>query len=111
MLAGSKNFHVFELTRQLPRFSMYCRVDGQGVPVSPTKTATDKDNRAPSPDPLPAEGLLVTPKSSVHLQIRERPARIAMWVNQNFLLGEEIEATPEKDSVGGPGGNSPASER
>ena len=23
---GSKHFHVFELTRQLPRFSMYCRI-------------------------------------------------------------------------------------
>ena len=29
LFSGSKNFHVFELTRQLPRFSMYCRGDSK----------------------------------------------------------------------------------
>ena len=78
---GNKNFHVFELTRQLPRFAMYCRVDANGHPISPTK------RRSPEPpvEPVPE------PKGHVTFQVSERPARVAMWINQNFLLGEELE--------------------
>ncbi|KAK7098674.1 BBSome complex member BBS2-like [Littorina saxatilis] len=64
-LIGHKNssqFHVFELTRQLPRFSMYSLF---------TET--------------PAQ-----PRSSVTMQLNDRPQRLLMWVNQNFLLSEDV---------------------
>lgn len=62
---GYKNctqYHVFELTRQLPRFSMYslCGADTQ-----------------------PAKG-------SVVFQVNERVQRIVMWINQNFLLQDDV---------------------
>ena len=60
----SSQFHVFELTRQLPRFAMYGLV------------------AADIPDP----------KSSVTFQINERINRVVMWINQNFLLQEDITA-------------------
>ncbi|XP_028665213.1 Bardet-Biedl syndrome 2 protein homolog [Erpetoichthys calabaricus] len=63
---GGKNstqFHVFELTRQLPRFSMYA-------------LCTDKS--------------LSVPKSKVTFLINERVQRVIMWLNQNFLLTEDI---------------------
>ncbi|MBN3311028.1 BBSome complex member BBS2 [Amia ocellicauda] len=65
---GSKNstqFHVFEITRQLPRFSMYdlCKED---------------------PGPRPA--------GRVTFAINDRPQRVIMWLNQNFLLPTGIES-------------------
>lgn len=63
---GSHQFHVFELTRQLPRFSMYCRL------------------LEPSSEPLPP--------SWVEFKINERSARVALWLNQNFLMGDDLEA-------------------
>ena len=52
------------------------------------------------------------------IQVRERPARVAMWINQNFLLGEELEASQSNSSTlptttsGGPElSYSPATER
>ncbi|KAK6191700.1 hypothetical protein SNE40_003318 [Patella caerulea] len=65
-LVGSKTstqFHVFELTRQLPRFSMYSLCD----------------NNIPEP------------KSSVTFQINERVQRVLMWINQNFLMQDDLE--------------------
>jgi len=65
--------------------------------MSPSRS---EGGRTLSPDPgLPPEGLFVMPKSSVHLQVRERPARIAMWLNQNFLLSEELEATVDASAA------------
>ena len=62
---GSQHFHVFELTRQLPRFSMYCRLlEPSGLPL---------------------------PESFVTFKVNERAARVALWLNQNFLMGEELE--------------------
>lgn len=61
---SSVQFHVFELTRQLPRFSMY-------VLNSP----------ASSPEP----------SSHVTFSINERVQRIVLWLNQNFLLPEDTE--------------------
>ncbi|XP_054272128.1 Bardet-Biedl syndrome 2 protein homolog [Macrosteles quadrilineatus] len=61
---SSEQFHVFELTRQLPCFSMYTIVK-----VSPT----------PAP-----------PSSYVTFKLNERIQRVEMWLNQNFLLPEEI---------------------
>ncbi|XP_072278942.1 BBSome complex member BBS2 [Pyxicephalus adspersus] len=61
---SSVQFHVFELTRQLPRFSMY-------VLSSPTS----------SPEP----------SSYVTFSINERVQRVVLWLNQNFLLPEDTE--------------------
>uniref|UniRef100_A0A8D3EA93 Bardet-Biedl syndrome 2 protein homolog n=1 Tax=Scophthalmus maximus TaxID=52904 RepID=A0A8D3EA93_SCOMX len=58
-------FHVFEITRQLPRFSMY------------------DVNFDSSADP---------PTGSVTFSISERPQRVVMWLNQNFLLPEGVES-------------------
>uniref|UniRef100_A0A8B9YHK9 Bardet-Biedl syndrome 2 protein homolog n=1 Tax=Bos mutus grunniens TaxID=30521 RepID=A0A8B9YHK9_BOSMU len=59
---SSTQFHVFELTRQLPRFSMYALT---------------------SPDPASE------PLSYVNFIIAERAQRVVMWLNQNFLLPED----------------------
>ncbi|CAB4058065.1 BBS2 [Lepeophtheirus salmonis] len=66
---NSKNFHVFELTRQLPRFSMYHLL---------TKESTDYKNLLPS--------------GHIHFKLNERISRIIIWLNQTFLLEEEFEA-------------------
>ncbi|XP_074660116.1 BBSome complex member BBS2-like [Tubulanus polymorphus] len=62
---GSRNstqFHVFELMRQLQRFSMYALCT---QPVA-------------------------EPSSHVTFQINERINRVLMWINQNFLLQEDL---------------------
>uniref|UniRef100_A0A8B9FPX2 Bardet-Biedl syndrome 2 protein homolog n=1 Tax=Amazona collaria TaxID=241587 RepID=A0A8B9FPX2_9PSIT len=61
---NSTQFHVFELTRQLPRFSMYA---------------------LSSPDSA------AEPLSFVNCTMNERPQRIVMWLNQSFLLPEDVE--------------------
>ncbi|KAK3104019.1 hypothetical protein FSP39_023716 [Pinctada imbricata] len=61
---SSIQFHVFELTRQLPRFSMY----------APCRTECPE------------------PKSSCTFQVNERIQRVLLWINQNFLLQEDIVA-------------------
>lgn len=66
-LVGSRSsaqYHVFELTRQLPRFSMFCLVPK-----------------------LPPE---LMPAGRVQFTVQERPQRIAMWINTNFLLEEDL---------------------
>ncbi|XP_062922754.1 Bardet-Biedl syndrome 2 protein homolog [Mobula hypostoma] len=61
---NSMQFHVFELTRQLPRFSMYAQC-------------------------TPGTG--AEPQSYVTFTISDRMQRVVMWINQNFLLPEDIE--------------------
>ncbi|KAM9301908.1 BBSome complex member BBS2 [Gastrophryne carolinensis] len=61
---SSVQFHVFELTRQLPRFSMYVL-----------------SNPASSPEP----------SSYVTFTINERVQRVVLWLNQNFLLPEDTD--------------------
>ncbi|XP_075017106.1 BBSome complex member BBS2 isoform X4 [Calonectris borealis] len=61
---NSTQFHVFELTRQLPRFSMYA--------LSSPDSATE-------------------PLSFVNCTTNERPQRVVMWLNQSFLLPEDAE--------------------
>uniref|UniRef100_T1IM01 Bardet-Biedl syndrome 2 protein homolog n=1 Tax=Strigamia maritima TaxID=126957 RepID=T1IM01_STRMM len=61
---GSNNFHVFEVSRQLPRFSMY---------------VICKDTDAPKPSGF------------VNFVINDRVQRVLLWLNQSFLLMEEIE--------------------
>lgn len=59
---SSTQFHVFELTRQLPRFSMYA--------LNNPDSATE-------------------PPSYVNFVIAERTQRVALWLNQNFLLPDD----------------------
>ncbi|XP_075432983.1 BBSome complex member BBS2 isoform X1 [Ascaphus truei] len=61
---SSVQFHVFELTRQLPRFSMYVL-----------------SNPASTPEP----------PSYVTFTISERVQRVVLWLNQNFLLPEDTD--------------------
>lgn len=56
---NSEHFHVFELTRQLPRFAMYCRL---------------------------LEGSNNKPNGFVKFKISERAARVALWLNQVMIL-------------------------
>lgn len=56
-------YHVFELTRQLPRFSMYV-LCGPEIPMA---------------------------KGSVVFQVNERVQRVVLWINQNFLLQDDIQ--------------------
>uniref|UniRef100_A0A673V1V5 BBSome complex member BBS2 n=1 Tax=Suricata suricatta TaxID=37032 RepID=A0A673V1V5_SURSU len=59
---SSTQFHVFEMTRQLPRFSMYA--------LSSPDSASE-------------------PVSYVSFIIAERAQRVVIWLNQNFLLPED----------------------
>ncbi|KAM4614369.1 BBSome complex member BBS2 [Discoglossus pictus] len=61
---SSVQFHVFELTRQLPRFSMYVL-----------------GNQTSAPEP----------SSYVTFTTTERVQRVVLWLNQNFLLPEDAE--------------------
>nr|XP_023024753.1 Bardet-Biedl syndrome 2 protein homolog [Leptinotarsa decemlineata] len=60
----SVQFHVYEITRQLPRFSMYS-----------LKNPND----------------IIKPESFVQFKLNERVQRICMWINQNFLFSSDIE--------------------
>ncbi|XP_059059038.1 Bardet-Biedl syndrome 2 protein homolog [Achroia grisella] len=66
----SEQFHIFELTKQLPRFSMYT--------LAPPSLANTKHG------------------SNVTFRITERVQRICIWLNQNFLLEQEIELESEE---------------
>jgi len=81
---NSTSFHVFELTRQLPRFSMYSLYTEPSPPDGEAEEQTEKEE-------------LVNPKGEVTITIKERVQRITMWVNQNFLLTSDIEDTGHLD--------------
>ncbi|CAG9764410.1 unnamed protein product [Ceutorhynchus assimilis] len=70
---SSIQFHVFEVTKQLPCFSMYA-----------IKDALDAANK---------------PKGHVQFRINERLQRICMWINQNFIFPTEIEVESEPNLV------------
>uniref|UniRef100_A0A3B4G4B2 Bardet-Biedl syndrome 2 protein homolog n=1 Tax=Pundamilia nyererei TaxID=303518 RepID=A0A3B4G4B2_9CICH len=61
----STQFHVFEITRQLPRFSMY---------------------------DLAVDSSAAQPTGRVAFSINDRQQRVMMWLNQNFLLPEGEES-------------------
>ncbi|XP_008294012.1 BBSome complex member BBS2 [Stegastes partitus] len=61
----STQFHVFEITRQLPRFSMY---------------------------DVTVDSSAALPTGRVTFSINDRPQRVVMWLNQNFLLPEGVES-------------------
>ncbi|GFR02125.1 bardet-Biedl syndrome 2 protein homolog [Trichonephila clavata] len=63
---GSVHFHVFELTRQLPRFSMYAL----------TSEHSDEE-----------------PESYVKFFLNDRVQRVVSWINNNFLLMQDLEFT------------------
>ncbi|XP_048461695.1 Bardet-Biedl syndrome 2 protein homolog isoform X2 [Rhincodon typus] len=63
---NSMQFHVFELTRQLPRFSMYAQC---------------------------TPGTASEPQSYVTFTVSDRVQRVVMWMNQNFLIPDDIECT------------------
>ncbi|XP_050082782.1 Bardet-Biedl syndrome 2 protein homolog [Anopheles aquasalis] len=86
---SSVQFHVFELTRQLPKFAMYT------IPHSLTGSPKSISyiNRLPAKDGSPGE-------CYVEFRITERLKRICIWVNQNFLLPSDIEyVTSDADAT------------
>ncbi|CAG9533924.1 unnamed protein product [Cercopithifilaria johnstoni] len=60
--AKSTQLHVFEITRNIPRFVMY---------------ALNTENA-------------MQPEGKAEFHINERPPRLAVWINSNFLLTDEI---------------------
>lgn len=74
-------YHVFELNRQLPRFSMYSlpeRIAGSPKGLSDI-------NR------LSEEHMSKVPESYVKFRVTERVNRFCLFINQNFLLPADIE--------------------
>ncbi|GBP35574.1 Bardet-Biedl syndrome 2 protein homolog [Eumeta japonica] len=67
----SEQFHIFELSKQLPRFAMYTL-------ASESSKKSKRDGQ-------------------VTFKITERIQRICIWLNQNFLLEKEVE--PETDDA------------
>ncbi|KAJ8947860.1 hypothetical protein NQ318_010006 [Aromia moschata] len=61
---NSVQFHVFEITRQLPQFAMYA---------------------------LKPSNEQAAPEGFVRFKVNERLQRICMWINQNFLFPTDIE--------------------
>ncbi|XP_026277925.1 Bardet-Biedl syndrome 2 protein homolog [Frankliniella occidentalis] len=66
-LPRTEQFHVFELTRHLPRFAMYTLMSAT-APLSQDQ-----------------------PHNFVSFFISERVQRVILWINQNFLLSSELE--------------------
>ncbi|CAH1100216.1 unnamed protein product [Psylliodes chrysocephalus] len=62
---NSSQFHVYEITKQLPKFSMYC--------------LKEKGSRK------------LTGDNYVQFKVNERLQRICLWINQFFLLTEDVE--------------------
>lgn len=60
---NSIQYHVFEITRQLPKFSMY----------------TQRKNNE-----------ITLPESNVQFKVNERLQRFCIWINQNFLFPTDI---------------------
>ena len=71
----SQQFHVFELTRQLPRFSMYSMMSNP-------------------PPPPPTD---VTSSSFVTFTLNERIQRVMLWINRNFLLPNPLDINSTSD--------------
>ncbi|XP_053695343.1 Bardet-Biedl syndrome 2 protein homolog [Sabethes cyaneus] len=82
----SVQFHVFELTRQLPKFAMY--TIPHSLTGSPKSIAYINGL---SSEKTPGE-------SFVEFRITERLKRICIWINQNFLLPSDIEYMTSSDS-------------
>lgn len=74
--SGADLLQVFEITRQLPRFCMYEFI--------------------PKPQQIPEELL----SNGVVVDVAERPQRIAIWLNQSLILGEELEVAESGPNPG-----------
>lgn len=70
---NSIQYHVFETSRSLPRFSMYSLLDGTG------------DHGIPEP------------QGYVTFTVKERVNRVVMWLNQNFLMVDEYQTESSLD--------------
>lgn len=84
--ADGNQFHVFELNRQLPKFSMFSlpeKISGSPKSLNDmTKLADDNSTKLP-------EGF-------VRFKVSERVSRFCMFVNQNFLLPADIDPQPSE---------------
>lgn len=83
--SDSNQFHVFELNRQLPKFSMYAfpeRMSG-----SP-KTLSEMTKMS--------EGFSKISQCFVKIKVSERISRFCLFVNQSFLLPADIEPLPHE---------------
>ncbi|KAL6265602.1 hypothetical protein P5V15_002396 [Pogonomyrmex californicus] len=73
---GTDLLQVFEITRQLPRFCMYELI--------------------PKPQNVPEE----LSNNGVVADVAERSQRIAIWLNQSLILGEELEVAENGPNAG-----------
>ena len=84
--ADGNQFHVFELNRQLPKFSMYSlpeQITGSPKTMNDmTKISEDYKSKSP-------EGF-------VKIKVSERVSRFCMFINQNFLLPADIDPQPNE---------------
>ncbi|KAJ6641444.1 Bardet-Biedl syndrome 2 protein like [Pseudolycoriella hygida] len=75
----SQQYHVFELTRQLPTFSMYAIREDFHDKIQMNEIEIDHSNY-------------------VAFRVNERFQRICLWINQNFLLSNDIVPEELEDS-------------
>ncbi|KAI1285192.1 Bardet-Biedl syndrome 2 protein [Halotydeus destructor] len=67
---GSHHYHVFEMTRRLPKFSMYTCLSQAEVSSSLPKV-----------------------RGYVRMTLNEKCSKVVQWLNKNFLLTEDIQET------------------
>lgn len=82
--ADGNQFHVFELNRQLPKFSMFSlpeRITGSPKSLNEMTKLSD-------------DHLSKVPEGFVKFKVSERVSRFCMFVNQNFLLPADIDPQP-----------------
>lgn len=84
--ADGNQFHVFELNRQLPKFSMFSlpeRITGSPKSLQDmTKLSDDHTSKVP--------------ESFVKFKVAERVSRFCMFINQSFLLPADIDPAPNE---------------
>lgn len=85
----SNQYHVFELNRTLPKFSMYSlpeKITGSPKSINEiTKICEEHQTNAP--------------ESYVKFKVTERVNRFCMFINQNFLLPADIEPTAAENDA------------
>lgn len=84
--ADGNQFHVFELNRQLPKFSMFSLPEQ--ITGSP-KTLNEMTK-------LSDDYLSKVPEGFVKFKVSERVSRFCMFINQNFLLPADIDPNPNE---------------
>lgn len=82
--ADGNQFHVFELNRQLPKFSMFSLPEHiTGSPKSLNEMTR-----------LSSDHLSKLPEGFVKFKVSERVSRFCLFINQNFLLPADIDPQP-----------------